>query len=577
MKTRSIILCALVLLTTSPLLFAQKTEVAVRKGKVRAETQNKSVNIDAGQKVVLTKDANPFVTVDSPLVRDALELYKLIEKEKQHSDLRIDSVFILVGKATRDEINGAIYFEVPNPSPKATNVMAIPYSSTLGDFRVYDLDGNLCRVEEKSLGDFAYAYSIYLPKEVQPGEHFKVIGVTRLDELPFFPGGEPAYWREGPLLYFRAGNGSPNALQYYRYIMPESAILIDSNREIVATDSVEGKPAVTMRNYTGPYSDALCMIAMLYPDEDGTTLADIPGKYHGLRSKRDKENAEMYQRQMHKIRAGMNYTDQSTPLAAFLTGFSGAINGDTELYKAVSLMTLSTDDARKSAENSKYWADQIDLLSTPQWPDNPGSGYVHPIYLCRKGSLIDEITQLMVYEDGKWYSLQGNFKEGMAEQATSEEIADATAKGYLCDWEIAGPYIRRGKMHIDKKHDELFDIPFGPELPDVDVPWQSVKLEPHEPHPVSVNIRSLLLRIDQSVAYLRTEIISDEQKPARLEIYTDDGVKAWLNGEVVHENNNSRGIQEQPDAVDVTLNQGVNRLMLKVTRHLGLASHCTSR
>ena len=88
MKTRSIILCALVVLKSSALLFAQKTEVTVRQGKVRAETPTATVNIDAGQKAVLKKGANPLVTVDSALVHDALELYKLVEKEKELGELR---------------------------------------------------------------------------------------------------------------------------------------------------------------------------------------------------------------------------------------------------------------------------------------------------------------------------------------------------------------------------------------------------------------------------------------------------------------------------------------------------------
>ena len=573
MKTRSLILCAVAVVSMQTITFAQKTEVAVRKGEVRAQpkTGTESVDVGAGRKVVLTPGHKPVVSVDDPLVDDALELYKLVEAEKAHGELKIDSVCIMVGKADKDEVVGAIYFEVPNPMPKATNVLTIPYSSTLGDIRVYDLSGNLCKVEEKSLGDFAFSYSFHFSEQVQPGEHFKFIAVTSLNniDMPVFPGGARIAWKEGPLAYFRTSPGYPNALQYFRFILPESAILVDANREIVATDALDGRPAVTIRNYTGPYSDAMCIIALLDPAEDGTSLSDIPGKYRGLRSKLDKENSETYQREMHKIRAGMKYTDQSTPLAALMTAFAGAINGDADLYKAVSLMTITPDQIQWNIENSKYWADQLDFLSTPQWPDNPGNGYVHPIYLCRKGSLIDEIVQRMVYEDGKWYSHHGNFKQGVdSEHATSEDIAAAKAKGYLCDWEIAGPYIRRGKGIKDKNHKELFDISFGPELPDMDVPWQSVKVEPYEQHPASVNISSALLRIDQSAAYLRTEIVSDEQKPARLEIFTDDGVKAWLNGKLIHENNNSRGIEEQPDAVNVTLKQGVNHLMLKVTEDI---------
>ncbi|MBN1360311.1 MAG: fibronectin type III domain-containing protein [Sedimentisphaerales bacterium] len=567
MKAKSMVLCALVLLASSAPLGAQKTEVTVRQGKVLAETQTATVSVDAGQKAVLKKDANPFGTVDSPLVQDALELYKLVEEEREHGELKIDSVFIAVGKTDEDEVVGAIYWEIPNAMPKATNIMTIPYSSTLGDIRVYDLDGNLCKVEERSLGDFAFSFNIHFLEQVQPGEHFKFIAVTRLDDIgmPVFPGGARIAWKEGPLAYFRVSPGYPNALQYFRFILPESAILVDANREIVATDTVDGNLAVTLRNYTGPYSDAMCMIALLYPDEDGTTHADIPGKYRGLRSEWDKENSEMYQREMHKIRAGIKYADQSTPLAALLTAFSSAMNGDTDLYAAVAYRDYSPDQIQGYVENSKYWADRLDVLSTPQWPRTPGNGYVHPIHLCRKGSLIDEIVQRMVHEDGKWYSHSGIFKQAVdSEHATSQDLATAKRKGYLSDWQVAGPYVQKGKTHR-----ELFDIPFGPELSDVDVPWHSAKVEPHEEHPASVDISSVLLPMDQSAAYLRTEIASDRQKLARLEIYTDDGVKAWLNGELICEENNSWGISEQPDAVNVTLEQGVNHLMLKVTEDSG--------
>jgi hypothetical protein len=447
--------------------------------------------------------------------------------------------------------------------PKATNIMTIPHSSTLGDIRVYDLSGNLCKVEKKSLGDFAFAYSIHFSEQVQQGEHFKFIAVTSLDDIdmPVFPGGARLAWKEGPLAYFRTSPGYPNALQYFRFIMPESAILVDTNRKIVATDAVDGRPAVTIRNYTGPYSDAMCIIALLDPAEDGTSLSDIPGKYRGLQSKRDKEYSEMYQRGMHKIRAGIKYADQSTPLAALLTVFGSAIQGDTDLYGTVGYTDTAPDQIQKWVENTKYFVDRLDFLSTPKWPDNPGNGYVHPIYLCRKGSLIDEIISPEVYEDGKWYVHRSKSKQAVDfEHAVSEDIATAKRKGYLCNWEVAGPYLQK-----DKEARELFDIPFGPELPDVDVTWLPTTIVSHDPHPVAVNIDKSIMHFNHSVAYLRSEIASDRQKAARLEIYTDDGVKAWLNGKLIHENNVSRGIPEQPDVVNVTLKQGVNHLMLKVT------------
>jgi len=415
------------------------------------------------------------------------------------------------------------------------------------------------------------SYSIHLSEPVQPGEHFKLIGVADLDELPTFPGGAPAYGKEGSLWYFRTINQTPHCLNYFRFILPESAILVDSNREIIATDTVDGRVAVTMRNYTGKYADGLCMISFLWPDEDGTSLADIPDEYHGLRNKQDEQNAKIYNQEMEKIRAGIRYEDQSTPLAALLTCLGSGVLKDTELYAKSTHFTQSPEKVQGYVEQSGYWANVVDVLSTPRWPENPGNGYVHPIYLCRKGSMICEYMQPIVYEDGKWYVHDAKQHFGAVnkfEKPTVQEIVNAEAKGYLANWEVAGPYIQRGKKHIDKKHNELFDIPFGPELPDTDVPWHPVSIETYKEHPAYVNLNKSLLNLDQAVTYLRTEITSNTQKTAQLEIYTDDGVKAWLNGNLIHENNNSRGIQKEPDTVAVTLKKGTNNLMLKVTEDI---------
>ncbi|MHC4728246.1 MAG: hypothetical protein ACYS17_13580, partial [Planctomycetota bacterium] len=355
-------------------------------------------------------------------------------------------------------------------------------------------------------------------------------------------------------------------LNYYRFILPESAILVDCNREIMATDTVDGRVAVTIRNYTGPHYDGWCMISFLWPDEDGTSLADIPDEYHGLRNKRDEENSKLYNQEMEKILAGIRYEDQSTPLAAWLTCLGSAGQKDAELYAKSAYTKFSPQQAQDNVGQVGYWADKLDVLYTPEWPENPGNGYVHPLYTSRKGSLICEGMQRIVYEDGKWYVHRTKSHFGAMdkfEKPTLQEIVNAEAEGYLANWEVAGPYIQR-----DKKSTELFDIPFGPELPDTDVPWHPVPIEQYKEHPAHVNLKKSLLNFNQAIAYLRTEITSNTEKTAQLEIYTDDGFKAWLNGKLILENNIARGIPEVPDTVTVTLKEGSNNLMLKVTEDI---------
>jgi hypothetical protein len=85
---------------------------------------------------------------------------------------------------------------------------------------------------------------------------------------------------------------------------------------------------------------------------------------------------------------------------------------------------------------------------------------------------------------------------------------------------------------------------------------------------------SEILGGNNRVAYLRTHVYAPAAQKARLEIGSDDGVKAWLNGKVVHENNTGRGVQPGQDKVQVNLQKGWNALMLKITQGGGSWGAC---
>jgi len=84
-----------------------------------------------------------------------------------------------------------------------------------------------------------------------------------------------------------------------------------------------------------------------------------------------------------------------------------------------------------------------------------------------------------------------------------------------------------------------------------------------------VSLIDILGPAENSVAYLRSMLWSDQQQKAHLEIGSDDGVKVWLNGQVVHANNVMRALTAGEDKVDVTLKKGWNELLLKVTQGSG--------
>lgn len=127
---------------------------------------------------------------------------------------------------------------------------------------------------------------------------------------------------------------------------------------------------------------------------------------------------------------------------------------------------------------------------------------------------------------------------------------------FLRDWLVCGPYSQPGVTGAEN----VFPIEFGPEKPDANVSWRPV------PPGDTVNLSGLFPGKDNCAAYLKTQIIAPQDCDAVLLIGSDDGVKAWLNGAVVHANNTDRFAVPDQDRVGIALKKGANLLMLKVTQ-----------
>lgn len=92
-------------------------------------------------------------------------------------------------------------------------------------------------------------------------------------------------------------------------------------------------------------------------------------------------------------------------------------------------------------------------------------------------------------------------------------------------------------------------------------------------HPESknwmVNLKQATNGTDNCTAYLRTQLYSPKKQRVRIEMGSDDGLKAWLNGQVICENNVARGVKPGEDKAFVKLNEGWNVLMIKVMQGSG--------
>ena len=127
---------------------------------------------------------------------------------------------------------------------------------------------------------------------------------------------------------------------------------------------------------------------------------------------------------------------------------------------------------------------------------------------------------------------------------------------FLNEWLVSGPFRQAGANSALT----VFDLPFGPEKAGEQVEWRALRSAD------MVALSELFPGQDGCAAYLKCQVVAPREQAALLLMGSDDGIKAWLNGNVVHANNIDRGCVVDQDAATVKLAQGTNEFMFKITQ-----------
>jgi hypothetical protein len=135
---------------------------------------------------------------------------------------------------------------------------------------------------------------------------------------------------------------------------------------------------------------------------------------------------------------------------------------------------------------------------------------------------------------------------------------------FIEDWLVCGPYNKSGVIGALA----LFDVAFPPETPNASLPWK------HLPLAKIADLAAFFPEQANCVAYLKTRIVAPANCDAALLLGSDDGVKAWVNGSLVHGNNVDRGLVVDQDMAPIQLRAGPNELLLKVTQGGGGWAAC---
>ena len=141
---------------------------------------------------------------------------------------------------------------------------------------------------------------------------------------------------------------------------------------------------------------------------------------------------------------------------------------------------------------------------------------------------------------------------------------------YIRHWQVCGPYLKGAN-----KSDVLFRHAFAPEPGGEtgEVSWKRLKPSENVYGSWFVDLAKQVGGANR-VAYMRTWVWVPEARAAKLEIGSDDGVKVWLNDELVHAKNASRALRAGEDVLDTQLRKGWNSLLLKVRQGGGDWSGC---
>jgi HEAT repeat protein len=151
------------------------------------------------------------------------------------------------------------------------------------------------------------------------------------------------------------------------------------------------------------------------------------------------------------------------------------------------------------------------------------------------------------------------------EKAETERLLDSMTS-YCVSWMVSGPYKEKGKTGLD-----LFDVAFAPEESTGDAKWKPLDTaSPDQPG------RFDLGKEKNCCAYVRTTITSDSERKVRLGFGSDDGIKVWLNGQVINSKKVTRACTCDEDKVEATLKSGANTLLIKVVQGDGDWSFCCS-
>lgn len=151
--------------------------------------------------------------------------------------------------------------------------------------------------------------------------------------------------------------------------------------------------------------------------------------------------------------------------------------------------------------------------------------------------------------------------DALAERAAQVASRVRISDGAIMDWIISGPYTDAASIGAESVHAAAF-------LPETDPAaagwWPQHSMAPYPHSDVGVDLEREIGG-DARAAYLLSHVWVPSAMPVRIEAGSDDDIKIWVDGTLVHERVAARGFSAWSDEATGQLDAGWNRILVKVT------------
>jgi hypothetical protein len=141
-------------------------------------------------------------------------------------------------------------------------------------------------------------------------------------------------------------------------------------------------------------------------------------------------------------------------------------------------------------------------------------------------------------------------------------------QNFALDWNIIGPFKAPDMSYLSTAYPPETEINLKKTYKgknELAVSWQTITA----PASGFVALNQSIQPSEQAIAYGLTYLYSPEDREVILLVGSDDGVKLWVNDNLVHTNPAYRGAYPDQDRVKVTLKKGWNKILIKVLQGAG--------